>query len=492
MIFARLRRSRFFLLAASIAAILLIVGVVFYAPAHASQANQGRHPIIRGPLGTTPLQHVIFLIKENHTFDSYFGAFPGVNGATTGLIKNANGTTSTIPLNPMQDSQPELGHDWRGAWVDYDNGKMDAFNIGERQSTSTTNCGVAPYVCYEVASQSLIPNSWALAQQFELSDNNFSSVMSESFPNHLEAIGAATGPTMPQSDIDNPPVSSKDHWGCDAPSGTTVHLLNGQKAYPCWNYSTFADELSANGISWKYYTDVANGYGHQWDSIAAFSQDYAPGVYQSHVFDSGTTLFSDLANGGLPTFSWVTPPGGASEHPPQSTCAGENWTVKLVNALENSQYWSSTALVVTWDDYGGFYDHVAPPQEDALGLGFRVPLLVISPYAHAQDNSANPHVTHVQSEFASVLRLAEELWGLPSMGRRDTQGGDPLHWFDFSRVWNQPLILQQRQCPVRTKPTPTASAASASGAQATSQRSAPTTATAATALLVPADMPHAS
>lgn len=436
--------------------VLLSGGLAFFVvgPSHASQASHANRSGAR-QLGTTPLQHIIFLMKENHTFDSYFGAFPGVNGVTTGVMKNADGTTSTIPLNPMQDSQPEMGHNWNGAHTDYDGGKMDAFNIGEKTSTSTTSCAPAPYVCYEVASQSLIPNYWAMAQQFELSDNTFSSVMSESFPNHLQMIGATDGTDIPSSDIDNPPVASHDNWGCNSPTGITVHTYSGAKVYPCWSYPTFADELTANGISWKYYTSLS-GYGHQWDSIDAYSQFYPnPTIQQNNVADSGT-LISDLANGTLPAFSWITPPGGESEHPPESTCAGENWTVNLVNALEQSQYWSSTALVVSWDDYGGFYDHVAPPQEDALGLGFRVPLLVISPYAHAQDNPTNPHVTHVQSEFASVLRLAEEAWGLPSMGRRDADSGDPMQWFDFSQQWNRPLLMQTRQCSTQATPTLTA------------------------------------
>lgn len=444
------RRSQKVLVGLLTIVVLIVGSIAIYVPTHAAPSTKANTRL----LGTSPIQHIIFLMKENHTFDSYFGAFPGVNGATTGLIKNADGTTSVIPLNPMADRQPEFGHNYKAARVDYDKGGMDAFNIGQHLTKATADCTQPPYPCYEVASQSLIPNYWALAQQFVLSDNNFSSVMSESLPNHLQFISASDGPTIPTSDLDDPTGLTKNKWGCNAVSTALVLLVNGTKQYPCWSYSTFADELTANGISWKYYTDLS-GYGLQWDSIDNYSQVYDnPTVQAANVAASGTTLFSDITNGTLPTFSWVTPPGELSEHPPQSTCRGEDWTVKLVDALENSAYWQSTALFVTWDDYGGFYDHVAPPQEDALGLGFRVPLLVISPYAHAQDNPSNPHVTHIQSEFASVLRLAEELWNLPSMGRRDLDGGDPMGWFDFSQVWNSPLILQQRQCTVQATPTP--------------------------------------
>ena len=120
--------------------------------------------------------------------------------------------------------------------------------------------------------------------------------------------------------------------------------------------------------------------------------------------------------------------------------------LQQINAVENSPSWSSTVIIITWDDYGGFYDHVAPSKVDALGYGFRVPLLVISPYAHAGDNS-NPHISHDSFEFSSVLKLAEEIYHLPSLHQRDASAGDLMQTLDFSRTWNKPLFLSQRKCP---------------------------------------------
>jgi len=136
-----------------------------------------------------------------------------------------------------------------------------------------------------------------------------------------------------------------------------------------------------------------------------------------------------------------------SEHPPASSCTGENWTTNIINSIEKSAAWSSTAIFVTWEDWGGFYDHVAPPIIDGLGYGFRVPFMVISPYAYATTNAQNnPHVDHTQLEFSSVLRFAEQVFNLPSLNRRDVTAGDLMKDFDFSQVHEQPIILQQRSC----------------------------------------------
>ncbi len=206
--------------------------------------------------------------------------------------------------------------------------------------------------------------------------------------------------------------------------------------------------MQSAGVSYKWYGAPTSDSGYQWDTLDAYSQDRNNSTIWAHNVP-WTNLLSDTANNHLPQFSWVTPPFNASEHPPYGTCAGENWSVQLINAIENSPAWASTAIVLTWDDWGGFYDHVVPPSQDALGYGFRVPLLVISPYAYAGDNPSNTHISHDQYEFASVLKLAEEVFNVPSPGQRDVTAGDLLKTLDFSKVHNPPLILGQRACPAQ-------------------------------------------
>jgi phospholipase C len=225
-----------------------------------------------------------------------------------------------------------------------------------------------------------------------------------------------------------------------------VNLYNGTSIYPCFHYQTLADEMNAAGVSWKYYAPQVGEDGYIWNTLNAFQQD------RSSPNDVPWQNFvTDANNNTLPAVSWLIPPTQYSEHPQsnkhlQSMCGGENWTVKQINAVEQSSAWKNTAIILAWDDFGGFYDHVPPKQVDALGYGFRVPLLVISPYAHAGDHPGNPHVSHDSFEFSSVLRLAEEIFNLPSLGKRDASSGDLMQALDFSRAWNYPLILQTRNC----------------------------------------------
>ncbi len=173
---------------------------------------------------------------------------------------------------------------------------------------------------------------------------------------------------------------------------------------------------------------------------------------------------ADAANGTLPQMAWLTAPYADTEHPASnqsganSMCQGENWTVQYIDAVMASPDWPSTLIVLTWDDYGGYYDHVPPRQVDQLGYGFRVPFLLISPYAYAGDNQANHHVSHDYIDFGSVLKYAETLFGLPSLGGRDAGAGDLSGLIDTSTVHNAPLILSQRDCgapPPTSTPTNT-------------------------------------
>jgi phospholipase C len=195
------------------------------------------------------------------------------------------------------------------------------------------------------------------------------------------------------------------------------------------------DLLQHAGVSWKYYLsdtpyfDVMGTiphirYGPMWNDVV-----------------DNATFVPDVRSGNLPQVSWLMPPTPLSDHPGYgSLCDGENWTVRTINAIMQSPEWKHTAIFLTWDDFGGFYDHVPPPHVDIYGYGPRAPLLVISPYARAGD------VFHETSDFTSVLRFVEKLYGTPSLGRRDATANDLIDTFDFTQEPIPPLILHQRDC----------------------------------------------
>jgi len=189
-----------------------------------------------------------------------------------------------------------------------------------------------------------------------------------------------------------------------------------------------------------------------WSVLDNFSQVRNTSLWSNVA--NYSTFATDAQSGNLPAFSWLTPPWNLSEHPPESTCVGENWTIKQINAIMSGPDWSSTVIILAWDDFGGFYDHVAPPQVDLLGYGFRVPLMVISPYAYATGNSKNPHVDHTRLELSSVVRFAEEVFNLPSLGKRDQTAGDLMASLDLTQVHNSTDILPTRNCTMYDTPPP--------------------------------------
>jgi phospholipase C len=199
-------------------------------------------------------------------------------------------------------------------------------------------------------------------------------------------------------------------------------------------------------VSWKLYAPVEGAYdggfqnsgGYIWTMFDAIRHIRDTDAWKEHVVPVDQFAI-DAKNGTLPSVAWVTTPSPVSEHPPASVCQGENWTVSLLQALGNGPQWGSSAVFLTWDDFGGFYDHVAPTQIDKMGLGFRVPFLLISPFAKPGN------VDHTQAEFSSVLKFIEEDFDLPSLTDRDKNASDMLQNFD----WNQKPIalpaMQQRK-----------------------------------------------
>jgi phospholipase C len=379
------------------------------------------------PPDITAISHWIFLIKENRSFDHYFGTFPGANGATTGIIS----TGQVVPLAHSPDVMPQdLKHTWAITETAMDYGRMDKFDV---------NC--VPYeLCMSQVYQQDIPNYWTYASTFTLADEAFSSLHGDSLPNHLYIVAAQSGGV-----IDNPTIS-ENSWGCDSPAGTVVPWLNSEgyvsNVFPCFDFATLADSMQSAGLSWSYYAASQGEKGYDWSSLDAINHIRNTSLWTEHVLPS-TQFITDAQNGNLPSLAWVTPPGYSSEHPQgTSVCSGENWTVSLINAVMQSPEWNSTAIVLTWDDFGGFYDHVSPAQYDIYGLGPRVPWIIISPYAKPG------YISHTTYEFSSFLKTVEERYSLAPLTDRDTNANDLLDSFNFTQSPLPPLILSQRTCPV--------------------------------------------
>ncbi|HEY6272419.1 MAG TPA: choice-of-anchor D domain-containing protein [Terriglobales bacterium] len=383
------------------------------------------------------IQHIIFITKENRTFDQMFGTYRGADGATTATLS----TGQVINLGHTPDvTARDLGHSWPDAVLAIDNGKMDAFDTVENCNSN------GDLLCLTQLQQSDIPNYFAYAGSFTLADHMFSSLHGSSFPNHLYMVAAQSGGA---ADIPNPLPSP---WGCDSAPGTTVPVIdvNGNltNQYPCFDFETLADLLnSAPGgpISWKAYATA----GSPFNSFDAINHIRNSSYWTTNMaLDTQFIPDAEGTSGNpLPAVSWLFATGDIDDHTPRSSCYGENWTVNQINAVMQGPYWDSTAIFVTWDDFGGLYDHVAPQQLDEYGLGPRVPLLIISPWAIPN------HVSSTQYEFSSFLKLVEERFDLSSLTERDANANDMLDSFDFSQNPNPPLVLSARHCPPNSTAT---------------------------------------
>jgi phospholipase C len=393
-----------------------------------------------------PIKHVVFVIKENRSFDNMFGRFPGANGVTSGLDGDVR--------RPLTQAPDELAHDiehcYECALEAYNDGGMNGFN---RDGWSDL------YAYTQFTGAGDLPNYWRWAQRFVLSDNFFASAQGPSFPNHLFTIAAQSGGTHTNPVQDPGTLTERfrstgytKSWGCDSVEGSYVEVTDSEgkvsKVPPCFDFLTEGDLLSDKGIPWAYYSATNRQNGYLWSAYDAIrryrtNQD----VWHRHIFPVDD-LPADIRAGRLPPVTWVTPRFEVSEHPEYSFCHGENWTTEIVNAVMRSPMWKSTAIFITWDDYGGFYDHVPPPQVDDFGFGIRVPMLTISPYA--REGLIDHHV----GEFSNVLRFIEDNWGLGRrLTHRDRAATNLSYNFDFS---GPPRPPEPR--PLRTDcPTPPAS-----------------------------------
>src|SRR5579862_4400137 len=374
--------------------------------------------------GAGKITHVVYIIQENRSFDNLFQAFPGADTVPRG--KNSKGRT--IRLTPVGlETKYTIDHSDNAMFAACDGtGKlpgtdcrMDGFNLENTFGAPRD----AEYVYVPHAESKPY---FDMAHQWVLADKMFQSQLDESFVAHQYAIAAqaAWSVNLPTTD-----------WGCSGGKFDQVPTITkarkrGPFIRPCFDYETLADKLDAAHLSWRFYASTygssSSGGGTAWSSFRAIKHIYKHADWK-FVVSPNWKFITDVRRGKLANFTWITPVCDDSDHVNCGGGYGPSWVAALVNTVGKSKFWDSTAIFVQWDDWGGLYDHVAPPYEDRDGLGFRVPLLVISPYAK------HDHVSHVQYETASVLRFAEDLFGLGQLAAADRRATSPAaDCFDFS------------------------------------------------------------
>ena len=395
-----------------------------------------------------PIKHVVFIVKENHTFDNMFAHFPGADGTQYARI----GKHREL-LNVTPDHLPfDISHSGEAASYAVNGGRMNRFRKLGGAVQFGKDYADSAYRANE------IPAYWAYAQRYALADHFFSTIMGESFSNHLVLIGNQSAGT-----IDNPRGGDGSRsWGCDASTGSLVAVRSttGQvsQVRPCFDFTTLGDEAGQAGVSWRYYAAQPGQWGYVWAAYDAINHvRYGPAWKQADV--PYTQFSSDVKGGHLPALSWLMSDFAQSEHPPASMCQGENWDVKQINTIMKSKYWRSTAIVLVWDDFGGFYDHVRPPVINNIGFGPRVPAIVISPYARAR------YVAHTTYDFSSMVRFAEDVFGLPYLPGYDPSVPSIAGMFNFHRSPASPLIMRQQNCPAYSPGLTTEGTLSSFGSQ---------------------------
>jgi phospholipase C len=382
-----------------------------------------------------PIKHVVYVMLENRSFNHLFGAFPGVrDGTSVGIVDGKE-----VPLITAPEWMPaDLPHDRAAAVNDVHGGSMDGFGAYDP--------GDVPAVKYAMSlhQRDTMANWWHWAENFVLCDRFFASANSASYPNHLYMIAGTSGGAF-----DNPEQSQqvlavrKDKglaktWGCDAPEGATVnifdyHVGDGDHtkplrvAPPCFRFDTQGQQLSRKQVDWAFYAANERETGYIWNAYAAIEGVYNSGLWDDHIRDVDH-LVRDIGANRLPSVTWVTPRYELSDHPPYSTIWAQNWATQVISAIMRSRMWASTAIFVTWDEWGGTYDSVRPPTVDAIGLGVRVPMLVISPWAN------RGMIDHEVGEFSSPNRFIADNFGLAYLSDRVRNTHNFEHVFDFQRM----------------------------------------------------------
>jgi phospholipase C len=423
--------------------------------------------------GIHKIQHVVVVMQENRSFDQYFGTYPGANGLPvqngqfTVCVPDPATNSCVKPYHDSSDLNYGGPHGATNATADINGGKMDGFIAQALKGRNTTcvspndpNCGGngksggSDVMGYHDARE--IPNYWTYAQDFVLQDHMFEPNASWSLPEHLFMVSEWSARCSVAGD----------------PMSCTNQLQNPGQVRPIYAWTDLTYMLHKNNVSWKYY--VAQGTQPDCEddqaTCAALPQKvgtpeiWNPLPWFTTVKQDGQlgniqtigNFYNDAKSGHLPAVSWVVPNGKVSEHPTALVSEGQTYVTTLINAIMNGPDWSSTAIFLSWDDWGGFYDHVAPPMVDQNGYGLRVPGIVISPYARTgfidhQTLSFDAYVKFIEDDFLGGQRLDPKTDGRPDP-RPDVREnasilGDITQAFDFTQAPRAPVILDPHPAP---------------------------------------------
>ena len=381
------------------------------------------------------IDHIVFLMQENHAYDSLFGTYCQASGSYCPDVASGIPPGTCVPKNPakpasacirpynltVQNLSPaDMPHEWASSHEAYANGTMGGFYYAEDRRLTA----------FGHYNGTTAPVYWDLAEEYGLADDFFSSTLSYSLPNHWYEVASTAPADSYRKQISTVPITQK-------------HLyLNESNATP-----SIEEELLRSNVSWTWYDWALSSYSSAiqaptgkvpglaygyWDPLAAQNLSYTPSAI-SH-FEPRANFFGAAANGTLPEVSWIIPAAQNSDHPPFNLTSGQDWVADVVDALEQSPEWNSTVLFVSWDEYGGFWDNVAPLTISPDGDGFRVPLLAISPWI------GQGYVDHQQMDFSSILHLIEERFGLKCLGPADCNATLPLSLFNFALKRPRPPI----------------------------------------------------
>ncbi|MGA9275214.1 MAG: alkaline phosphatase family protein [Candidatus Cybelea sp.] len=407
----------------------LLVGCSLGAPGSPGSLPYMRSGYALGALNATgagKIKHIVYIVQENRSFNNLFYGYPGAYTVTEG--KDSQG--QTIKLKPSK----------LGAFYDIDHsvaamieacngtGKLPGTDCRMNGFDKEFSEGNFKYSQYVYVPHDQSKPYFDMAHEGALADRMFQSQLDESFVGHQYVIAAQAAWS---ADLPNGFWGCEDHEQAEVPMITQERVVSGyQKA--CFDYQTLGDELDKAKLSWRFYASrygsASSGTGGTWSSYQAVKHIYNGPDWKKDVISPNWKFITDVRQGELANFTWITPVCDDSDHTNCPDDYGPSWVSALVNTVGKSKFWDSTAIFIQWDDWGGLYDPVAPEYKDRDSLGFRVPLIMLSPYV------IHNHVSHVHYETASVLRFAEDLFGLGQLAAADKRAASPAaDCFDFSQ-----------------------------------------------------------